>query len=330
MVYILLCTYNGERYLGEQLESLVHQTYKDIRIILSDDGSTDGTGEIIRKYTQEYPDKIHTITLLQLHLGACKHFLCLINEVAEFMSEDDEVMLCDQDDVWLPEKVMKTLAEMERMRSLYGKTTPLLVHADAKLVDESLQEIAPSFCDYMRIPQGNYRFHHLIMENSVTGASAMINNPLVELLSTVPEHAVMHDHWMALVAAEFGRISFLDQPLYLYRQHGTNVLGAHKGGIQEEVAKPLAKKFDQAYQKREKQRARENYMALFHQAEDFYTIYYDRLSEEERTSINEFVHLTEYGRFRRVSILLRGKFLYAYWYRNLGELIFFWRWDNKN
>ncbi|MFN4244894.1 MAG: glycosyltransferase [Brevinematia bacterium] len=123
LVEILLATYNGAKYLSELLDSIVNQTYKNIRILIHDDGSTDETRNIIKEYTQRYPDKITFIDDGVKTNGSTWNFEHLMK-----FSTAERIMFADQDDVWLPEKVEISLNNINELEKVYGNQTPLLVY----------------------------------------------------------------------------------------------------------------------------------------------------------------------------------------------------------
>ncbi len=133
---VLMATYNGEKYLKEQIESILNQTYKNIQLIISDDCSTDGTREILKQYEQN--DKIK-IFYQEKNLGYIKNFEFLLKNV-----ENELYMLSDQDDVWKEEKIEKSVEKL--------KTENLdLVFGDLEVVDENLNTIYESFNEYMKL-----------------------------------------------------------------------------------------------------------------------------------------------------------------------------------
>lgn len=221
-VDILLATFQGEKYLKEQLDSLLHQTYPHFQILIRDDGSTDATLDIIKTY------KDPRIKLLATgHLGIKGNFSELMRH-----SQADYLFFCDQDDVWLSHKIATMLP--------YLKGGPTLVHSDLGVVDEKLNSIAPSFWKWAWLqPMKTTTLNRLLMQNVVTGCSMAINRSLLEKSGPIPQDAVMHDWWLALVAACFGRIQPLKEPLMLYRQHDSNVLGARSSRQQGRSLTPF-------------------------------------------------------------------------------------------
>jgi len=222
-VALLLSTYNGEKYLKQQLDSLQDQTHKEIGIIARDDGSCDATVEILKLYGIKMLEAMH-------NLGAKENFSTLL-DYALGESGTEYFMFCDQDDVWHPDKVEKTYVKMQELESFYGKNTPLLIHGNLTVVDKDLEIIAPSFWDYQHIDPFQGSSNRLLLQNVVTGCTMMINRALAEKVKHIPQEAIMHDWWIAMVASAFGKIAFIDEPLMLYRQHSKNDTGAKQYGL---------------------------------------------------------------------------------------------------
>ena len=221
MVTVLLATFNGEKFLEEQLNSLLNQSFSDFRIVIRDDGSTDNTLEIIERYKGISPEKIEICPSGEPTHSAAGNFFKLIE-----LYNDDYIMLCDQDDCWLPDKIEKTLAAMKKTEENFGNDTPILVHTDLKVVDEKLKIINNSFIKLQGLSPNFCELNNLLMQNCVTGCTSMFNKALLEKLFILPSTVAMHDWWIALIAAAFGKIVFLNESTILYRQHSNNEVGA--------------------------------------------------------------------------------------------------------
>ncbi len=221
-VDILLATYNGADYLVQQIESLFRQDYPHWRVLARDDGSKDETAGILRDYTQRYPERFVLMPADGANLGFVGNFARLMEH-----STADYLAFCDQDDVWLPEKLRLSLAEMQALERTHGVDKPLLAHTDLRVVDGKLSEIAPSFWGYQELdPGAGNRLNRLLIKNVVTGCAAMINRPLKDLSLPIPAEAKAHDWWIALVAAAMGAVGHVAVPTVLYRQHRGNTIGA--------------------------------------------------------------------------------------------------------
>lgn len=214
-VNILMATYNGEKFLAQQIESIQKQTFKEWNLLIRDDGSSDKTCDIIRNFTAK-DSRIRFINENEHHnLGVIKSFFMLVNyEVADFY------FFSDQDDVWLPEKLSVSLETAKHKAS----DVPLLVYTDLKVVNQELNILQDSMIR-AQSHHANTTLLPELTENTVTGGTMMINHALAEKWFT-PNDILMHDWFLALLAASLGEIIYLDLPTQLYRQHDNNVLGA--------------------------------------------------------------------------------------------------------
>ena len=331
MIAILMCTYNGEKYLREQIDSILEQDICDgkktdkekVELYILDDMSSDKTASIISDYVNRYPETVHKLNCSDKHEGVKNNFF--IGLLSEEIRSADYVMISDQDDIWDNRKISATLKRMKETEMARGKDTPILVHCDCEVVDESLRIISPSFREFANFNQSKSSFNHLLVQNHVTGAASMMNKALISLITEIPENCMMYDHFLALVASAFGTIEYIDEQLYRYRQHNSNVLSAVEGGITKEVR--IWKRNEQA--KKEKQRVlqmvRDNYLGMKLQAQAFYKIYGDKLDKYNKRVLTEFINLSDKNRFGRVFTILRYNITCDNWYRVIGECSFYFR-----
>lgn len=221
-IAILLSTYNGELFLREQLESIIAQSYRDWDLFIKDDGSTDGTINIILEYSQKYSN-IHYLDNLPQKMGACRSFLRLLDEV-----EAEYYMFCDQDDIWLEKKIELTFDSMKHLE-YNNPNIPILVCSDLCVVDAKLNVISRSLWNFSKVYPSilNRNFKYLATCNFVTGCTVMINNYVKNIVLPPPEGDIpMHDFYIALRVAYKGIIDYIKFPLILYRQHGNNTIGS--------------------------------------------------------------------------------------------------------
>ena len=216
-INILMATYNGRRYVAKQVESILNQTYKDFRLIISDDGSTDSTIKILQEYEQK--DSRVEIFSQQENQGIVSNFEFLIGKVrAELF------MFADQDDIWEPDKIEKTLKKME-------ENNLDLVYTDLEVVDSRLNQVAPSYwalkgLDY-RIKKYN-NFESLYLNNFITGCTMLVKSKWINDFMPLPKNSkyILHDYWIALIISQSGKIGYLDEPTIKYRQHTGNKIGS--------------------------------------------------------------------------------------------------------
>lgn len=217
---ILLATYNGAHHLQPQIESLLGQEDVSFRILVRDDGSMDETPAIIERYRRAWPDRI-LVLASSGNIGAVRNFATLLAH-----SDAPYVALCDQDDVWTPHKLRILSGALRELEVRYGSGTPLLVQSDLYVVDEDLRVRHPSFWRYSGCNPRHTNLARLLIRNPVAGCASLCNRALVRMSLPVPPEALVHDYWLALVAAAGGHIGTVDEPLVYYRQHAGNIIGA--------------------------------------------------------------------------------------------------------
>ena len=290
-VRILLATYNGEKYIEEMVESILSQDYTDWQLVLSDDMSKDGTPAVLDRYAQLYPHRI-THYRSGLHFGNAQgHFLHLLSQ----FPDAPYIMFCDQDDVWHSDKISKTLGKMKEIEKA-GR--PALVHTDLRVVDASLQEMGPSFLAYSGIRGDRLQLKQLLVQNVVTGCTTMLNRELAELANAhKPEGKIlMHDWWLALIAASMGAIGFLDEATIDYRQHGNNTVGAKD-----------TKSLSYILKKIRNDGVRKAMEQTYHQAEVFLQCFGDQLDQEQYQVVKAYGDLARKGAMgRRVGFVKGG------------------------
>lgn len=212
-VNILMSTYNGEKFVAEQIESIQKQTYTDWNLIIRDDGSKDGTCEIIENFINN-DSRIKLIRAENVGVIKSFHELVINNNDADFY------FFADQDDYWLPEKLTIMLEEAKK----HDNTIPVMYYTDLKVTDKDLNVTSESMIR-SQSDHANTSLVQELTENTVTGAASMINYELAKLWQTTND-IIMHDWYLAIVAAALGELVYIDQPTHLYRQHDSNVLGA--------------------------------------------------------------------------------------------------------
>ncbi len=218
-VIVLLATYNGEKFLRQQIESLFAQTYKNIRILVRDDGSQDETVEILANFAATYPNLFQVMQ--GPNLGFVGNFLELIAAAPQGAKA---YFFCDQDDIWLPGKIEAACTLMEAQRG------PVMHFGRLSVVDETLQPLLLSPL------VTRWSFGNALLESMVTGCTIALNAEALDILQSVRPHAsriVAHDWWIYLVFTAFGTLVYDPTPQILYRQHGSNSLGAARTRWQE-------------------------------------------------------------------------------------------------
>lgn len=224
-IAILMATYNGEKYMEEQLDSLLNQSNQDWVCYIHDDGSTDHTLDVIKKYCANHKGRF-ILADYPKQGGAKGNFLSLLKfHNSEY--NEPYIMFSDQDDVWLPNKVDATYQKMIELES-GTQGEPCLVFTDLKVVDSSLNVVSESFMQYSKHDPAKLSVRDMFVANPAPGCTMMINRVLENFAVkyTDSSRIEMHDWWCMAIAAIFGRIDFLKIPTIMYRQHGDNTLGA--------------------------------------------------------------------------------------------------------
>lgn len=303
-VDILMATYNGSPYISQQIDSILEQSHGQIRLIIRDDGSTDETVKILENYAQRHASKV-TLLPHDRRLGIKGNFSRLMQHATS-----KYIMFADQDDVWEKEKVETTLEIMKELEASRSSESPLLVHTDLSVVDGNLTVLSPSFWKYthMNLLKGQ-TLNRLLMQNVVTGCATMINLPLLKLAYPIPEKAVMHDWWVALVASACGTMAALQEPTIKYRQHGKNSLGAKKflslryieQGVRKLVLDEPEKKF---------------------QASELYRRYADRMTMKQREMLKTYLMLSQVSFLKKAVLIFKYRFFKMGLLRNLASILF--------
>ena len=270
-----MATYNGEQFISQQIKSILEQSYQEFVLFINDDASTDNTYNIAVKFSKSHPDKIF-VTRNQTNSGGAKHnFLSMM-----IKCRDDYVMLCDQDDVWFPDKIEKTLKKMKQQEQIYPDY-PLLVHSDLKVVDENLNIISSSYEKYMNSNFSRTAFNQVLIQNTFAGCSAMYNRATANLLRVEPSYCVMHDWWLELVVATFGHITHIDEPTVLYRQHKNNAIGTN-----------AKKKLNASYIKNA-------IHETFEQAKSLLELYENDLTDSQRDILKKYCDISNVSKMNR-------------------------------
>ena len=283
MVTVLLAVYNGEKFLQEQIDSILNQTVSDIKILIRDDGSTDKSQDIINEYASKYPDKISLLSGEPTG-SASANFGELLKQC-----DDDYIMFADQDDVWFKDKVQKTLDTMLKSEN-NEKSVPVLVHSDMSVTDSQLNVKAKSFFDYQKIFTDDLSMSRILVQNYVTGCTVMINRALKNKAIPLPEGAAMHDWWLALVASAFGKIETVNLPLMYYRQHGENQVGAKAGSGLAFIVRKI----------KTLNTVRKNYDATYTQADILLKSYGDIITEDKKEMLNAYIKMKNATRISKI------------------------------
>jgi len=305
-VEILLATYNAEKYIKEQINSIIAQKEVKWSVLARDDGSKDDTVFLLNEYENQYPECFRVINDEKKGLGACGNFSALMNA-----SSADYVAFCDHDDVWHPNKLLKAINLIKSLERNSLPDKPILVHSDLRVVDENQKEIALSLSKLQKfnLKRGSV-FHRLLMQNVVTGCTMVVNRALINKCGAIPLEAVMHDHWLALIAAAFGKIGVINGvPEIDYRQHSKNTIGA----------KPFSHfALLMAPERWSREKLIESLQQTYQQAKVFSDKYKLYLPEKYISELNAFLRIYKSNWFVKRFLIIK----YGFWkhglLRNIG------------
>ena len=311
-VEVLLATCNGERFLREQVDSILSQDYQKIRVLARDDGSSDGTTIILREFEQRFPDRFCIMPTSAPAGSAKENFLRLMQA-----STSEYICFADQDDVWLPDKVSRTMQAMTTLESRRGKDIPLLVFTDLRIVDERLTMLHESFWKQAGIePEHIHNLATVLTHNPVTGCTALINRPLLEMSLKMPEEAAMHDSWIALLASAFGASEIVRTKTVLYRQHDRNVVGVNAHRSPRELMMSFLHRERRMLQWKANERI----------AEAMLRVHGKELSPKNRELLEAYLRCGKSdSRIMRVGTMIRYGFLRPGFLRNVATFVDLWK-----
>ena len=299
-VAVLLATYNGDRFITEQLNSLLNQTYQDFVCYIHDDGSKDQTLQICQEYEKKYPSKFRILDYAPTG-GAKNNFLSLMKNV-----DAELVMFCDQDDVWLPNKIE------EMVESVKNVDGDFLAFSDLKIVDEQLNILEDSFYQATHVQVDAINYKNALIKGFIPGCTMMVSRGLVQkaLLYKDDSNIKMHDWWLVIMAlVNDTRMVFVDKPLGLYRQHSSNTIGAKDQSTADRIYFNLKRIVDGTLRTEKKK----NLFTPRLQALELYETGVG--AEDKRQFVREYADIGKRNKICRISFYLRNfQDVYRMWW----------------
>ncbi|AZK48900.1 glycosyltransferase family 2 protein [Paenibacillus lentus] len=292
-IQVLLSTYNGEQYLNEQLESLLAQQHVDLKILIRDDGSRDSTASIIEEFIRKYPQ------IIKLYIGENKgakaSFFDLLDRAAESSNDFDFIAFCDQDDVWMEEKLISAIRMLENGKN--SDSMPMMYCSATQMVQSDLRKLAV----WPEPPRQPISIYNALVENIAVGCTTVLNREAVSLLAhnmpnNVPD-VIMHDWWAYICVSSSGKVVFDENPHILYRQHTNNALG---GGTDKWLMKWInrIKRYSKG----------KNHYIISNQARVFLETFQGKLPSKQINIIRQLVDISQKRVFQRLSFALRQPF----------------------
>lgn len=306
-IAILMATYNGEKYLKEQIESILNQTYTNWVLFVNDDQSTDSTYDILTHYSNKYPNKI---IIKKNDVNSKSPKVNFMNMVKNCPETFDFYMFSDQDDVWLENKIQVNINEIKNKKINFN--VPFLLYSDLLVVNQNLDVISNSFYNYTNI-FNKLDFSENLLQNNIVGCTTFFNLEMLKCLKKIDNYdkIYMHDWIMSLIAQTFGTMKYIDSKQILYRQHENNALGANKSKI------PLIfqlKEMNIDYKKTN--------LILIEQATLFYNTFYERLNSQQRKVLEAFASTKNANKIKRMYIYQKYGLLKKGTMRRLKQIIF--------
>ena len=291
---ILLATYNGEKYVKEMLDSLERQTRDDFVCYIHDDGSTDGTLDIVKEWVKG--KKKYKLLDFDSAGGAKNNFFAMLREV-----DASYYMFADQDDVWVENKVETLIDRMETVEK-DRQNTSVAVYSDMYVVDDELNVISDSFIKFIGRNIYRNKLSQLLIDNPAAGCTMIINRALRDraLEYNDAEEIPMHDQWIMCVAVATGIVEPIDEPLIYYRQHASNVMGAEAESGKDKVIRN-AKDIITGEFARNKRRFHLKEVKLAKQL-----MYVSGISTDTRQFLMDLVLVNNKGKLERMSFYKRN------------------------
>lgn len=321
---VLLATYNSEKYLSQMLSSLLNQTTQDFVCYIHDDGSKDGTLEVIKRFSENNPGRFELLEDGVSRLGAKGNFLHLLNSV-----EADLYFFADQDDVWVKDKMEKSqralagLVDSDDVFAAASSDIPLAVFTDMYVTDDKLNKTHDSFIRSLDRDPGYHRYTEIVMDNPAAGCTLCFNRACrdaavfggdaasFDRMASVVE---MHDVWVLMTASVLGRVAVIDEPLVHYRQHGDNEMGARTETGGEKIKRNVGGLFGGDLSEKKKAYY-DNAKALAAAA-----LMLPGIGEDKKKVLEGFVHLSDMKKPARIMFLKNNGF------RRKKHSLWIWLW----
>lgn len=319
LIDILMATYNGERFVGEQIESIQAQTYGNWRLLVSDDCSSDGTLDIVRRYAAE-DERIRIVSEGVRRGGAKENFFALMRQ-----TNAAYVMFCDQDDVWREDKVEVELSAVLDSERRYGPSCPIMAHSNLALMDRdgcalnvTMREVITDADIKTASPE------QVLLTSVATGCTMALNRRCIDECLKVGclGDVVMHDWWATLTACMLGVRVYIDESLVFYRQHENNVAGAlgKQAPIQAKIINYVAIGIENGLMAIGQNTA-QGELGHIRQAQNFYRIYRDQVKAELLEPLADVCGLPESSFSHKLTILTRYHLWRKEFKRNLRLLL---------
>ncbi|WP_113651715.1 glycosyltransferase family 2 protein [Pedobacter namyangjuensis] len=272
-ISVAIATYNGSKYLGQLMESLLQQTVIPDEIFIVDDCSVDDTLEIIKSYNDKYPFIRYIVN--KVNLGAIESFKLAVSNCNGVYTA-----LCDQDDIWKPNKLeisIKTLKEIDI------ENKPALIYTDLSIIDNQGGLSKISFWESLGMCPERESFKSSMYGNIATGCTMVFNKHMKREMLLMPETVLMHDHWLAMIAYGFGNIKAVNLSTVFYRSHAESVTEKKRINIFRKIEVYIKLIF----------REDDYLLKNIYQAKSFKNMYFSRLTIQKKLVLEQFILLRD-------------------------------------
>ena len=298
-ITIVMATYNGDRYLEEQLQSLSLQTIRPHKLVVSDNESSDNTVRILTDFSKHNNIEL----ILDVHKAPnASPIVCALDNFMNAIrhADGDYFFFCDQDDYWLPNKIERCLSRIKELEEASGKDLPILVACHSATTDEKLNELASSGFHKARITSKSCEIGSVLAGGVFLGCTMSFNAALQELLcqGTVVPDMWMHDIWAATIAASCGKFDTITEVLQYYRIHGSNTY-ASDIRVRNSLLKELVKQQSLLMQEHDYMRMRTR------RAELALMLLGHKMRSDALPTVKAFANLYSYNKLKRMSILIK-------------------------
>ena len=302
---VILAVWNGQDYLPAMLDSLLSQTTSEFNVLVRDDGSTDGSREILENYKQKFDGRLSVIAGESTR-SATANFAILMRE-----TKADYVLFADQDDVWRPEKVGLTLRSLKEAEAKYGRSTPIYFATDIEVANKDLELINPSYWKWKRLKASRMsKLSQSLICVSIQGMASGINRALLDLANPVSAKAISHDWWTQLIAAAMGKVICDPTTTALYRVHGGNASIPKPVGVLPYLKLGLDASF-----------LRRGLGRRIEQADALADALAERMPPDKLKIIRRFTKLQSQGFLQRRWTLVSGNYLYHDLVRSVATFV---------
>lgn len=278
-ISVVLATFNGGKYIERQLDSIINQEVQPTEIIIIDDCSTDSTLDILQCYDFKNIKKIQIIKNTN-NLGPIANFKKGIS-----LTNESFIALCDQDDIWLPNKLRLSLENILQL----DPNKPCVVYSDLTLIDSNDKILSPSLHKQWKVNPKYYDLLFISFANIVTGCTVLFNRKMKSEIEHMPINIVMHDYWIGLIGYSFGDIKYIPESTILYRSHNESVTSKDKTSFLKDL-----------------KNSKINITKQINQIQIFQNLYQDRLTDVNKKTFNKFFRIVKLPYiFQRLYIKLR-------------------------